>query len=200
MKVEFDISKCSTRFLDELATITESKETLREIVDYAITDDHYNEKNFDENDEFYLESVIRNPKVSLESIKAIIKCTNARYARWSIVDGKVLSQEIMEQVAKLEKDFSLIGYMLEKHPITEEIANIIAYRLVENEIDLNDCIRYDSIEERALYEKEAVELILKKCSNEWKEKLREWYSENSWLDRKFDNMPMVNGTYFFHQD
>ncbi|MBR3720554.1 MAG: hypothetical protein IKN09_02300 [Clostridia bacterium] len=176
MKVEFDISKCSTRFLNELAKITESKETLKEIVDYAITDDHYDEKSLDE---FYLEAVIMNPKVSIESIQAIIKCKNARYARWSIVDREVLSQDIMEQVAKLEKDFSLIGYMLEKHPITEEIANIIASRLVGNEIDLNDCIRYDSPEERALYEKDAIELILKKCSSEWKEKLRKWYSEKN---------------------
>ena len=208
MKAEFDISKCSNRFLYELAALLDSSEALIEIADYAINIAHYNDygQGLDE-DNCYLDAVVRNPKTPLKTLLSIIEYPNAAYARWTILDELKLDYSVIKHFAKFENDFSLLCFMIRKYSLTNELADIIAERVIKCEVKITNVVDDDfDYKEEAYYQ--YMELIIHKCSSEWKEKLRKWVDENSWLDRKFDNEPMVNRidlyqhdrTCLFHQD
>ena len=212
MKFELDISKCSKRFLRELAVLLDSPENLKEIVNYAVNVDDYDdyEGGLDE-EECYLDEVVLNPNTPLEAIISIIEYPSAAYARWKIIETIELSDELLESFAKSENDFSLICMIMEKYSVTTKLADIIAERLSNDKIKITNVVNddYDCKDcKQANTFNQNVEFIIHKCSDEWKQKLRKWHSENSWLDKKFEDMPMVNRTdlhlhnrtCFFHQD
>ncbi|MBR3673343.1 MAG: hypothetical protein IKN65_03495 [Clostridia bacterium] len=209
MKVEFDISKCSNRFIYELATLVDSRDVLKEIANYAINIAHYNdyEQGLDE-DDCYLDAVVKNPKTPLQTILSIIEYPNAAYARWTILEELNLDYSVIRHFAKFENDFSLLCFMIRKYSLTNDLADIIAERMIKNEIKMTNVIDDDYDYKEEVVFNQNMEFIIHKCSSEWKEKLRKWSDENSWLDRKFDNMPMVNRTdlhqhdrtCLFHQD
>lgn len=200
MKAEFDISKCSNRFIYELATLVDSEEILKEITDCAINIKHYDDQGagFDIDEDFYLDAVVSNPNTSLESILAIIKYPNATYSRWSILEKLKLDNVHIEQFAKFEKDFSLLCILMEKYQITSQLADVIASRLINNEIEMTKLANDDYAREDVINQN--IEFIIHKCSDEWKAKLKEWYSNNSALDRKFDNMLYMDRFGFLHDD
>lgn len=179
MKVEFDISKCSNRFLSELATLIDSSEALKEIVDCAINIKHYNDgdKNFKVDEDFYLDEVVNNPHTPLESIFAIIEYPNATYARWSILLKEELDDVIIEHFAKFEKDFSLICIMIERHPITSQMANNIAERMIKNEVEMTNVINEDYKDKKVANEN--MELLIHKCSGKSKKQLKKWWSNKN---------------------
>lgn len=177
MKAEFDISKCSNRFLYELATLLDSSEALIEIADYAIKIAHYNDYVQSQDvDDCYLDAVVRNPKTPLKTLFSIIEYPNAAYARWTILDYLDLDYSVITHFAKFENDFSLLCFMIRKYSLTNDLADIIAERLLKNEIKITDVVDddYDYTED-AFYQN--MELIIQKCSSEWKEKLRKWLNE-----------------------
>ena len=200
MKAEFDISKCSNRFLYELAALLDSSEALIEIADYAINIAHYNdyEQGLDE-DDCYLDAVVKNPKTPLQTILSIIEYPNAAYARWTILDILELDYAVIMHFAKFENDFSLLCFMIRKYQLTNEIADIIAERLIKGEIKITNVVDDDyDCKEEAFYQ--YIDLIIDKCSSELKEKLKNWLNENSWLDRKFENTSFVSRVDFLHSD
>lgn len=200
MKAEFDISKCSNRFLNELVTLVDSSEVIEEIVDYTIKNAKYNdfEQALDE-DDCYLDAVVRNPKTPLKTILSIIEYPNAAYARWTILDILELDYAVIMHFAKFENDFSLLCFMIRKYQLTNEIADIIAERLIKGEIKITNVVDDDyDCKEEAFYQ--YIDLIIDKCSSELKEKLKNWLNENSWLDRKFENTSFVSRVDFLHSD
>ena len=209
MKLDLDLSKCSKRFLRELAGMLESPETLKEIVNYAVNVDDYDDYEgcLDEED-CYLDEVVLNPNTPLEAIISIIEYPTATYARWKIIETIKLDDVLLESFAKFENDFSLICMIMEKYSLTTELADVIAERLSNDKIKITDVVNDDYDCMRAETFNQDIEFIIHKCSDELKQKLRKWLSENSWLDKKFEDMPMVNRTDFqqhdrtclFHQD
>lgn len=200
MKPEFDISKCSNQFIYELATLVDSADILKEITDCAINIKHYNDQGagFNIDEDFYLDAVVRNPNTPLESILAIIKYPNATYSRWCILEKLKLDNVHIEHFAKFEKDFSLLCILMEKYQITSQLADVIASRLINNEIEMTKLVNDDYAREDVINQN--IEFIIHKCSDEWKAKLKEWYSNNSALDRKFDNMLYMDRFGFSHDD
>ena len=209
MKFELDISKCSKRFLRELVGLLESPETLNEIVNYAVNVDDYDDYEgcLDEED-CYLDDVVLNPNTPLEAIISIIEYPTATYARWKIIETIKLEDVLLESFAKFENDFSLICMIMEKYSLTTELADVIAERLSNDKIKVTDVVNDDYDCTRAETFNQNIEFIIHKCSDELKQKLRKWLSENSWLDKKFKDMPMAkrtdlqqnNRTCFFHHD
>ena len=160
MKAEFDISKCSNRFLNELVTLVDSSEVIEEIVDYTIKNAKYNdfEQALDE-DDCYLDAVVRNPKTQLKTILSIIEYPNAAYARWTILDILELDYAVIMHFAKFENDFSLLCFMIRKYQLTNEIADIIAERLIKGEIKITNVVDDDyDCKEEAFYQ--YIDLIL----------------------------------------
>ena len=177
MYAEFDPAKVTNSFLYELATKTKSPRTLQEIVEYAINEDQYDDQTaeFCRDDDFYLDAVVSNPNTSMETLFAIIEYPSAPYSRWKILESKKLDNTIIEKFANVEKEFPLLCIMIENHPITKNVADIIATRLINNKINMSDRIIGENPEVMAESEKNAIETIIKICSDELEEKLRRWY-------------------------
>ena len=174
MQVELELCKCPFRFLYDLATLTDSPNVLDEIVNHAINVEHYSDftTSFESEDDCYMDAVARNPHTSLKTLFDIIEYDDAPYARLNILERKNLNQEIISKFAKTEKDFSLIIFLVEKHSITVEDADIIASRFINYEIDKSKCARGSIGKDE---EKECIEIIINKCSEEWKRKLQFWW-------------------------
>ena len=200
MNTEIDLSKHSNRILYELATQLKSPDALEQIVNYAINTAGYNdyEQCLDE-DNCYLDAVVKNPQTSLKAILSIIEYPKAAYARWAILEELSLDYSVIKHFAEFENDFSLICFMLRKYQLTNELADIIAKRLINNEIKITDVVDDDyDCKEEAFYR--YMEKILGECSEKLAEKLSKWLNENSWLDKKFENTAFASRVDFLHSD
>lgn len=206
MKPEFDISKCSNRFLHELAVLTRSSDILEEIVNYALNVVHYDEdeRGFIIDSDFYLNAVAKNQNTPLESLLAIIECQKGTsYARWKILERDDLEYELKQKFAKVEKDFSLICVLVMNHSISEEIVDTIAERLINGEILMDDCIisrRVGDSPARALYEEQGMKVIIENCSEDWQQKLLKWYDENTKADRYYNKIKHAYRFDFYNGD
>ena len=180
MTVNVDISKCSNHFLYEVAKLTDSPDILKEITEHAINVANYDDlkPEFDE-EESYLEAVVNNPNVTDEVLLAIIKYPNAPYARWELLNTVKLNINLIKQFSKFEKDFSLINILIKKHQITSEIADVIANRIINGEIILDEkkVINQDCMTKK-VFKQNIEQIIIQKCTDQTKEKLKEWVSKN----------------------
>lgn len=180
MQIDINFSDYSKRFLFELAMKTTKPEVLTGIVDFAINEDHYADDAPKEEDEYYLEAVANNKKLSRDDTIRILSYKESPYSRWSILEHKKLDSGLVRKVAETEPYVALIDKLLEyqSERITSEIAETIIMRLESDDVTLGS--RVDRDFEGAGFV-DAVESFIEKlsayCSAESCKKVRNWFDK-----------------------
>lgn len=187
MKIDIDFSDYSRRFLTELAETTESPGVLSKIVDFAINEDKYKDGESHDEWDFYLEAAADNRNLSEKDMIKILRYEGSPYSRWGIIQRKDLSIVMVDKIAKIEKDYSLIGVLLKEHegkikeqlPETrKQIVETIAKRIITGKITIGNCVKDEFNPDHEWFSVNEVENVIKKlsayCTAETTEKLELW--------------------------
>lgn len=187
MKIDIDFSDYSRRFLYELAETTKSPGVLSKIVDFAINVDKYKDGESNSEWDFYLEAVADNKNLSEKDMIKILRYEGSPYSRWGIIQRKDLSIVMVDKIAKIEKDYSLIDVLLNEHegkikeqlPETrKQIMETIAKRILTGKITIGKCVMDEFNPGHKWFEVGVIEPVIKKlaayCTAETTEKLELW--------------------------